>query len=113
MILGFASFITRHLIWSVPAAMVGGFAYGLLLDASPLKWLVLPLTFLMVYPMMINLKINKIFEPGGAKVQWATQALNFLVIPFIALGSVRRADFDLFNGLPLYAKLAFGMDLRF
>lgn len=82
----FAAFITRHLVWSVPIAMVLGFGYGLLFDASPLKVLVLPLTFLMVYPMMINLKITKIFEPGGGKVQWVTQGINFLVVPFVALG---------------------------
>lgn len=27
--------------------------------------------------------------------------------------STRRGDFDLFSGLPLYAKLAFGPDLEF
>lgn len=85
MLIQFAAFLTRHLIWSIPVAMLAGFAVGVLFDASPLKALVLPLTFLMVYPMMINLKIAKIFEPGGAKVQWVTQGLNFLAIPFIAL----------------------------
>ena len=61
----FASLITRHLTLTIPIAMVLGFAYGMLLDAAPLKTLILPLTFLMVYPMMINLKIAKIFDAGG------------------------------------------------
>jgi ACR3 family arsenite transporter len=82
----FASFITRHLIYTIPIAMVLGFGAGILTDATPLKVLILPLTFLMVYPMMINLKIAKIFEAGGAKVQVLTQTLNFAVIPFVALG---------------------------
>jgi ACR3 family arsenite transporter len=82
----FASFITRHLIYTIPIAMMLGFSAGILTDATPLKVLILPLTFLMVYPMMINLKIAKIFEAGGFKVQFLTQTLNFAVIPFVALG---------------------------
>ena len=82
----FASLITRHLTLTIPIAMVLGFAYGMLLDAAPLKMLILPLTFLMVYPMMINLKIAKVFDAGGGKVQLMTQFLNFAVIPFVALG---------------------------
>ena len=82
----FASLITRQMIFTIPIAMILGFTYGIVLDASPLKVLILPLTFLMVYPMMINLKINKIFEAGGGKVQLTTQFLNFAIVPFIALG---------------------------
>lgn len=81
-----AGVMTRNLVLSIPIAMLLGFACGLAVDAAALRLLILPLTFLMVYPMMINLKINRMFEPGGGKAQWLTQGLNFLVIPFIALG---------------------------
>ena len=47
---------------------------------------VMPLTFLMVYPMMVNLQIEKLFSLEGMKCQIITQIINFGVIPFIAFG---------------------------
>lgn len=46
----------------------------------------MPLTFLMVYPMMVNLQIKKIFLKGDLKVQIVTQLINFIIIPFLAFG---------------------------
>ncbi|MEZ5335355.1 MAG: bile acid:sodium symporter [Methanolobus sp.] len=40
----------------------------------------------MVYPMMVNLQIKKVFSGGDTKVQVATQLINFAVIPFLAFG---------------------------
>jgi ACR3 family arsenite efflux pump ArsB len=40
----------------------------------------------MVYPMMVNLKIKKVFEGGDVKAQILTQIVNFAVIPFVAYG---------------------------
>jgi ACR3 family arsenite efflux pump ArsB len=86
LLLRIATLITKHLVLSIPAAMLLGLAFGIALDAAPLKALILPLTFLMVYPMMINLKLQKLLEGGDGMVQLLTQGLNFLVIPFVALG---------------------------
>ncbi len=78
--------ITKNLIIAIPVMMVLGFAYGLLANPAWLKHLILPFTFLMVYPMMVTLKIKKVFEGGDTKAQLIAQAINFLIIPFLAYG---------------------------
>jgi ACR3 family arsenite efflux pump ArsB len=54
------------------------------LDASPLKKSIIPLTFLMVYPMMVNLQIDKVFSREGQRCQLVTQIINLAIIPFVA-----------------------------
>lgn len=92
--INFLKQIKKNLIWAIPVMMVTGFATGMMIDARPLKQLIIPLTFLMVYPMMVNLQIRKVFEGGDTKVQLVTQLLNFGVIPFFAfaLGKVAFPD---------------------
>lgn len=79
-------FIQKNLVWSVPIFMVAGLIFGSFANPSPLKALIIPLTFLMVYPMMINLQIQKVLSGGDYKVQLLTQLINFGVIPFFAFG---------------------------
>lgn len=76
--------IAKNLTIAIPAMMISGFLFGLFLDAAFLKRLIIPFTFLMVYPMMVNLNIQKVFEGGDAKAQILTQAINFAVVPFVA-----------------------------
>ena len=78
--------INKNLIIAIPALMLSGFATGLFINAAPLKQLIVPFTFLMVYPMMVTLKIKKVFEGGDSKAQVLTQLINFGLIPFIAFG---------------------------
>jgi ACR3 family arsenite efflux pump ArsB len=78
--------VQTHLIVVIPVVMVAGFFAGLAVNPAPLKQLILPLTFLMVYPMMINLQLKKVLEGGDLKVQVVTQLLNFAILPFIAFG---------------------------
>lgn len=78
--------IQKNLVWSVPTFMVAGLVVGVLINPAPLKALVVPLTFLMVYPMMINLQIQKVLTGGDYKVQILTQLINFGVVPFFAFG---------------------------
>lgn len=40
----------------------------------------------MVFPMMVTLKVKKVFEGGDAKTQVLIQLVNFGVIPFVAFG---------------------------
>ena len=54
------SFIQKKLVWSIPVSMIAGILVGATTNADPLKALIIPLTFLMVYPMMINLQLQKI-----------------------------------------------------
>ena len=79
-------FIQKNLVWSVPIFMVAGLIFGAFANPAPLKALIIPLTFLMVYPMMINLQIQKVLSGGDYKVQLLTQLINFGVIPFFAFG---------------------------
>jgi ACR3 family arsenite efflux pump ArsB/CBS domain-containing protein len=74
----------KNLFVLIPITMVLGFFFGVNADAKFLTVAILPLTFLMVYPMMVNLQIKKILEGGDAKVQFFTQIMNFLAVPFAA-----------------------------
>ena len=82
-------FIQKNLVWSIPAFMVAGIIVGALTNPAPLKSLIIPLTFLMVYPMMINLQIQKVLSGGDNTVQLLTQLINFGLIPFFAFGMGR------------------------
>lgn len=78
--------ISKNLVLAIPSMMVLGFIFGLYSKTGILKNLIVPFTFLMVYPMMVTLKIKKVFEGGDTKAQILTQAINFLIIPFVAFG---------------------------
>jgi ACR3 family arsenite efflux pump ArsB len=78
------SLIQKNLVAAIPAAMLLGLGCGLVLPAGSLKPLIVPLTFLMVYPMMVSLKLAKVLEGGDTKAQATAQAINFAAIPFIA-----------------------------
>lgn len=77
--------IQKNLIYSIPFFMILGFGYGYISDASYLRMLITPMTFLMVYPMMVTLDPEKIFIKGDGKLQLYTQIVNFLFIPFLGL----------------------------
>ncbi|MDF7798656.1 bile acid:sodium symporter [Pontiellaceae bacterium B1224] len=76
--------IQKRLIVAIPVIMLLGFGAGLAWNPAPLKQLIIPLTFLMVYPMMVNLQLKKVIEGGDGKVQLVTQLLNFTIIPLFA-----------------------------
>lgn len=79
--------INKNLIYAIPLFMLLGFLVGAILDPSiikNLKLLIVPLTFLMVYPMMVTLNIKHLKEGLNLKLQGITQLINFAVIPFIA-----------------------------
>lgn len=78
--------MTRNLTVAIPVAMLLGLGYGLLLPTGWLRQLIMPLTFLMVYPMMVGLRLAELRERGRARVQVLAQAVNFLLIPFVAFG---------------------------
>ncbi|PLX88706.1 MAG: arsenite transporter [Desulfuromonas sp.] len=78
--------LNRHLVLAIPVMMVAGFCFGLWFEAVFLKDLIVPFTFLMVYPMMVTLKIRKVLEGGDGRAQLIAQAINFMLIPFVAFG---------------------------
>ncbi|WP_343089371.1 arsenic resistance protein, partial [Methanocalculus natronophilus] len=44
------------------------------------------LSFLMVYPMMVTLDFNSLFQKGNVRLQLTTQLINFIVLPLMAYG---------------------------
>lgn len=97
--LKFLSFISKNLIFAIPVVMLGGFLFGLALPSAWLKSLIVPLTFVMVYPMMVTLKLGKVLEGGDTKAQLLAQLINFGIIPFVAFGLGQW----FFPGQPYYA----------
>jgi len=82
--------INKKLVLAIPIMMVAGFLFGMSTGkefVGQLKVLILPLTFLMVYPMMVTLNVQHLLEGiRNVKLQLMTQFINFAVIPFIAYG---------------------------
>ena len=84
--MNFLIWIKKNLVIVIPICMISGFLFGVNTNTAFLKITIIPLTFLMVYPMMINLQIKKIFEGGDTIVQIVAQGINFLIIPVLAYG---------------------------
>lgn len=80
------SMLQKNLTWSIPLFMVLGLAFGYFNTVDFLKSWDIPLTFLMVYPMMVTLNIKKLWAKGDTKLQITAQLINFAVIPFLGLG---------------------------
>ena len=78
--------IKKNLIISILVSMILGIVLGHYFDLSFLSQTILPLTFLLVYPMMVTLKLETIFEKWNFKLQIVTQIINFIVFPLIAYG---------------------------
>lgn len=78
--------INQNLVTAIPVMMLLGFGYGTLCDPAFLKNLIVPLTFLMVYPMMVTLNVRRVFSGGDGRAQLLSQLINFGVIPFLAYG---------------------------
>jgi ACR3 family arsenite efflux pump ArsB len=78
--------INQHLVVAIPAMLLAGFGFGLAFDPTPLKSLIVPLTFVMVYPLMVTLKIKEVCAGGDTRAQLLAQLINFGIVPFTAFG---------------------------
>lgn len=79
--------INKNLIVAIPCLMAAGFVMGVFVDqefVKTLRHLIVPLTFLMVYPMMVTLNFKHLAQGLNLKLQTVTQFINFGIIPFIA-----------------------------
>lgn len=76
--------LQKNLVWSIPISMLLGLQFGYFFDAKPLKQFIIPVTFIMVYPMMVTLNVQSIFKGRDTKLQIATQIINFVLIPLLA-----------------------------
>lgn len=73
----------KKLVISIPISMLLGITAGSILNVSFLKQLIMPFTFLMVYPMMVTLKIKSLFVQSNNKLQIITQVINFIIMPLM------------------------------
>ncbi|NTU53409.1 MAG: arsenic resistance protein [Chlorobiaceae bacterium] len=80
------AWIQKNLVWSIPISMAAGLLFGTSADPAFLRSAILPLTFLMVYPMMVTMNVRELFKPGGQKLQGVTLAINFVLMPAIGYG---------------------------
>ncbi len=78
------SFFRKNLLWNIPLFMLLGLAFGYFFDAAFLKSTVMPLTILMIYPMMVTLNIKSVFSKCNYKLEAVTQSINFILIPLVA-----------------------------
>ena len=102
------STLQKNLVWAIPIAMAAGLLFGYLFDASPFKKFIIPVTFIMVYPMMVTLNVQSIFKGKDTKLQVATQAINFILVPLLAYG-IGKIFFS--NGPEKYGLWAVGLFL--
>lgn len=78
------SFLQKNLVWSIPLSMSAGLVCGYLSNADPLKQFIVPVTFIIVYPMMVSLNVKSVFKGDDYKLQLATQVINSALIPLLA-----------------------------
>ena len=85
--LKYLGMLQKNLVYAIPIAMVLGLlGGGFLFDAKPLKSLIIPITFVMIYPMMTTLNVRSVFSGHDTKLQVVTQLINFILIPIIVFG---------------------------
>jgi len=108
-ILGILHFIKKHVTWFLVLAMLAGIGVGLLWpgEVSVLKSWVKVASFLMIYPMMINLNLGELSgaltrlrETGGALI------FHFLISPLLLFAILKftiPAHPDMASGLMLIA----------
>ncbi|MBW2659492.1 MAG: universal stress protein [Deltaproteobacteria bacterium] len=77
------SFIQKNLVWAIPISMLCGLIFGYLFNTASLKQFIIPVTFIMVYPMMVTLDVKTIFKGKDLKLQFTTQFINFVIVPII------------------------------
>ncbi|WP_242945530.1 arsenic resistance protein [Caloranaerobacter azorensis] len=80
-------YVKSKLPYFILAMMILGLINGYLNDVGYLKKLVTPTLFLMIYPMMINLKVTDLFNGfKNPKPLILSVVINFLISPIIAFG---------------------------
>jgi len=76
--------LSKHLVVLIPAAMALGLLVGALVDLAPLKVVVLPLTMLMVYPMLVNFRPAEALSLKDSRAVGIAMALDFIALPALA-----------------------------
>ena len=79
-------FVKNHLIGTIFVSITLGIIVGYNFEVDWFKGLILPLTFALVYPMLVTLDFNSFKQKSNYKLQITTQILNFVIFPVIAYG---------------------------
>jgi ACR3 family arsenite efflux pump ArsB len=79
-------FVKDKLVWILPAAMISGLVLGATVDVAVLKALIVPLTILMVLPMMVNLEWSNLISRNIGSGFMPALGINLVIIPFLAYG---------------------------
>ena len=75
----FLVLIKKNLIVSILVSMTIGLVVGYYFEVSWFKNLIIPLTFMLVYPMMVTLNFNSLKQKANVKLQFSTQFINFII----------------------------------
>lgn len=97
----------KNLILSIIIASILGVVVGGMVDVSGLKVLIIPLTILMVYPMMISLNYSLLKHHPNYKLIAVAVIINFLIYPVVSyfIGNLFFTDIYLKIGLFLITLL--------
>lgn len=87
--LQFLGFLQKNLISMVLLSIFLGIAFGNFVDARFLQVLIFPLTFLMIFPQMVNLKVSTVLKKPNTRLKIVSIILNFIVLPFFAFFLVK------------------------
>jgi len=72
------------LVVLIPLSMALGLGAGLAFDMGPLKALILPMTMLMVYPMLVNFRPAEALNMKDSRAVGVAMVLDFLILPAVA-----------------------------
>jgi ACR3 family arsenite efflux pump ArsB len=78
--------LSKHLVALIPTSMLLGLAAGILVDFSAAKVLILPMTMLMVYPMLVNFRPAQALNLDDSKAVGLAMVLDFIALPLLAWG---------------------------
>ncbi len=89
--------VNKNLVVAIPIFLIAGFIFGIAAHpglVKQAKLLIMPFTFLMVYPMMVTLNMNNLKKGLNVKLQATALLINFVIIPVFAffLGKMFFAD---------------------
>lgn len=76
--------LPKRLVVLIPTSMALGLLVGALFDLTALKGLVLPLTMLMVYPMLVNFRPGDALTLRNGRAVGLAMTLNFIAWPLLA-----------------------------
>lgn len=76
----------QNLSLSIPIFLLLGLLASWLAPQVNYASLITPLTLLMVYPMMVNIRLRQLFSLENKLLQVLALIINFIIIPFTAYG---------------------------